>query len=256
MTFSKIRTDVLGDLRLQPLCGVGGADGWSYYYALTDISDDKPYYGVVFRYKESGGSKEEGGNFGDTEISSMQLYYCDEHDMKFYDQEDTSVKRVKDDIKKQLKQLNKTPWQAGVEMAQMGIFPLTQSGYITKNSPDKKELVMKKYPIPFIDAQIDSVIYPPEAKVPEPKEMAKAELVYPPELKRSAFSGKVVLYVKINEAGCPIRIAVKESTNEVFERYAIAHALQTVWESDPKNDGLQAAWFESKVVFDVEKMLK
>jgi len=250
MAFSKIRTDVLGDLRLQPLCGAGGANGWSYYCAITDISDDKPYYGVVFKYKESGGCKEEGANFGDTEISAIQLYYSDEHGMEFYAQEDAAAKQVNDDIKKHLKQLNKTPWQAGVDMAR-GRVDSAQLEYITKHSPDKGGLVMKKHPIPFIDAQVDSIIYPPEAKVPEPKKVAEAEVIYPLKLRRSATSGKVVLCVKINETGCPIRIAVRESTNEVLDRYAIAHALQTTWETDPKNDGLQTAWFESEVEFDV-----
>jgi len=241
MTFSKIRTEVLGDLKLGPMYGVGGANGYRDYWAITDISDDKPYYGIAFRYKESRENPE---------VSSMQLYYCDENDMKFYDQEDTAVKFMKDDLKKQMKQSNKTPWQMGVYMAR-GRIDSTQLEYITKHSPDKEGLVMKKYPIPFIDAQVDSVIYPPEAKVPEPKKMAEAAVIYPLELRRSAISGKVVLYIKINETGCPIRIAVKESTNEVCDRYAIAHALQTTWESNPKNDGLQAAWFESEVVFDI-----
>jgi hypothetical protein len=243
MTFSKIRTDVLGGLGLCPIYGAGGANGWSDYWAITDISGGKPYYGIVFRHKEI---------TDDPEVGSMQLYYCDEHGMTFYHKEDEAVQNMHDDLKKTTRQLNKTPWQMGSDMARMWT-DFAQSEYIKKDSLDKKALVAKKYPTPFIDAQADSVIYPPEAKVPEPNKAAKAEVVYPLELRRSAISGKVVLCIKVNKTGCPARIGVKESTNDVFVRYAIARALQTTWESNTKNNGRQEAWFESEVVFDITK---
>jgi len=173
--------------------------------------------------------------------------------MRFYDQGENFTEDLKKTFRKIMKQEGKTPWQMGVILAKSNAdYALLK--YETKKSPNGKGLVGRKYPLPLIDAQVDSVVYPPEGKVPEPKKVAQHAVAYPYEMKRSAISGKVVLCVKTNEAGYAVRIAVKESTHEVFERYAIAHALQTIWESRTKNTFLESEWFESEVVFDVEKL--
>ena len=251
MTFPQLKSDVWGDLKPRWIfsVGVGGNDETRRHWALTDASDDKPYYGIVLRTKR--GKDEQ----SDDVLVSMQLYYCDEHGMRFYDQGDEGFEHLKEDFRRQMKELKKTPWQMGVWLVKnQADFELVK--YETNESPTGKGLVDRKYSIPFIDARVDSVIYPAEAKVPEPKKVAEPKVLFPLGMKRSAISGKVVLCVKIDEAGYAVRIAVKESTNEVFDRYAIAHALQTVWESSPKykNDLFQTAWFESEVVFDVEKL--
>jgi len=254
MPLSKLTTDVLGDLKCVPLCGVGGKDGWSQYCAITD-PDARSYYGIVYKYKDS--SHE---NFADTEISSVRLYYCDEHNMEFYNQRDYVDENIKKDYREIMKRGGKTPWQVGVELARMSPSPLWE------RARDKEKAgAIIPYPIPLIDNEPDDIAYPPAAKILEPRKEAEAAPIYPLELRRSATSGKVTLYVKINDAGVPVRIVVKESTNDVFNRYAIAHALQTVWEYNEEKQngqspeaawGMQDAWFESTVVFDVETLSK
>lgn len=239
MSRSKVDSDLCGELASVFLYGTGGTDGTYEYLAITNPEADKPYYGIALEYD---GDKKR--SCDTPQIRSVRLFYCNEYNMKFYDP-GPIPNSIKDDSRATMKRVGKTPWQMGVFFAGMTVPP--PMFYSTKNAPGRK------YPIPLVDAEADSVLYPKNTKVHEPKKVAKHEVLYPLELNRSAISGKVTLYVKVNEAGCPVRIAVKESSQEVFERYAIAHVLQTTWEPVSKNDDLQEPWFETNIVFDTRK---
>ncbi len=242
MSRLKVNSDLCGELTPISLYVGGSLDGLYHYLAITNLEVDKPYYGIELKYDEH-----KKGSYDTVQVLSAKLFYQNEYGMRFYDS-GPIPNSLKDNFRETMKRIGKTPWQMGVFLAESMSDPSPIS-YSTKSDPDKKGLLDRKYPIPLVDAEADSVLYSENAKVPEPKKVAEHEVLYPLELKRSAISGKVTLYVKVNEAGCPVRIAVKESTQEVFERYAIAHVLQTIWEPASKNDGLQEPWFETNVVF-------
>jgi len=153
-----------------------------------------------------------------------------------------------------MKRNGKTPWQLALEMARLFSDNDALRERIYKYDSTKKNSVTEWFPTPLIDASVDEIVYAPKFKVPEPKKEREPEMIYPAPSKRFGGTGKVVLYVKINAIGYPVRIAVKESTDKYFTRYAIAHAMQTTWEANHDDwNGMQSAWFESVVTFDAKK---
>jgi len=89
MTYAKVRTDVMGNMPFQWLFGVGdGSDFTREYFALTDPSNDQPYYGVVLR----------AGDERTQIIASAQLYYSDKYDRRYYDQAENMPENLKKDF--------------------------------------------------------------------------------------------------------------------------------------------------------------
>jgi len=98
----------------------------------------------------------------------------------------------------------------------------------------------------IVDQKVDSSVFPKEAEIKAPVVEFGAMVGYPIE-SHSGFAGEVRLYIKINDFGYPTRIAVFHSSNQVFERSAVANAIQTRWKTDPAAKLPSGAWF----VYDV-----
>ena len=99
----------------------------------------------------------------------------------------------------------------------------------------------------IVDQKVDLSAFPKEAQIAAPVVVYSPGVVYPIEM-RSGVAGEVALYVKINEVGYPKRIAVFHSTFQVFERSAVASAIQTRWKTDPDSKLPSGAWFVYNVM--------
>ena len=99
----------------------------------------------------------------------------------------------------------------------------------------------------IVDQKVDSSAFPKEAQIEAPVVVYSPGVVYPIEV-RSGIAGEVALYIKINELGYPTRIAVFHSTLQVFERSAVASAIQTKWKRDPNSKQPNDAWFVYNVM--------
>jgi adenylate kinase family enzyme len=97
-----------------------------------------------------------------------------------------------------------------------------------------------------VDQSVDAKAFPKESRRDEPKVFFAPKVVYPWEM-HSGIAGEVILYVKIDELGYPKRIAVCRSTQQVFERYAVANVMQTNWQASDQS--IVQGWFERRIVF-------
>ena len=98
----------------------------------------------------------------------------------------------------------------------------------------------------IVDQKVDLSLFPKEARIEAPIVAYSPGVVYPIEM-HSGIAGEVALYVRIDELGYPRRIAVFHSSLQVFERSAVASAIQTKWKTDPAHKLSSDAWF----VYDV-----
>src|SRR5580704_16929904 len=89
----------------------------------------------------------------------------------------------------------------------------------------------ERFRLPILDQNIDPSVFPKDAQVKEPDVDIGAAVAYPWEV-HSGFAAEVTLYIKINDFGYATRIAVFRSTAHVFERSAVANAMQTRWRVD------------------------
>lgn len=95
----------------------------------------------------------------------------------------------------------------------------------------------------------DAAAFPQRLRYKEPKVVFAPAVVYPIEM-HSGIRGEVILYVKIDRRGYPRRIAVFGSSQHVFERYAVANAMQTIWAASEQTD--PRGWFELEIIFQAE----
>jgi hypothetical protein len=102
--------------------------------------------------------------------------------------------------------------------------------------------VAERYRLPIIDQKVDPAVFPKDAQVKEPDVVSAPAVVYPWE-SHSGFAAEVALYIKINDFGYPTRIAVFSSSSQVFERSAVANAMQTRWQVDSRSKLPTDAWF-------------
>jgi outer membrane biosynthesis protein TonB len=115
-------------------------------------------------------------------------------------------------------------------------------------SPVLAASLEEKFAPAIVDQAVSAVVYPKDAQCPPPKLIYAPSVVYPFEA-RSGAPGNVALYVRINEFGYPIRIGVAHSSLALFERNAVANAMQARWEPGPKVLRSRNAWFEYSIVF-------
>jgi len=253
MTSEKFDTDVMGGgIALVPLWGFSVAKDETSrtWYAITDPSKAF-HYGLVIRTTRP-------TDEGEGKVVSAQLYYEDaaSKNKRFYAQADDPIASTIVDagLRDLMKWMGKTPWQYALEMMQFFGDNDALRERINQWDSTRKAYVTEWFPVPLIDAAVDDIAYAPKDKVPEPPKQTEPELIYPSKGEISE-SGKVVLYVKLNLLGNPVRIAVKESTATAFNRYAIAHAMQTTWEANLNyEEGLENTWFETTVVFNAKNI--
>jgi hypothetical protein len=107
----------------------------------------------------------------------------------------------------------------------------------------------KRYFLPVLDEKVNPLLFPTEARYDEPDVIYAPDVVYPFEMRVTAgIAGEVKLFIKVQD-GRATRIAIAGASQEIFARYAVINAMQTLWKTDSNIQKPRDGWFSRTIIF-------